>query len=95
MILNFNGYSLGSKLVDTLALSHEHDLELCSLWVVVDELCQLLVDLVLFHRNVHSDTLLKVNNILLESFNLTLRILQLLQQFQRCFISFIHFLLKL
>ena len=49
VLFDFDGNALGSELVDALALAHEHDLELSSLWVVVDVLCEPLVDIVLSH----------------------------------------------
>ena len=44
LLLNLDRNSFGSKLINTLSLSHEHDLQLGSLRVVLDELGQLLVD---------------------------------------------------
>lgn len=81
ILLHFYHNSLSSKLIDTLCLSHEHNLEFLSLWIVIDELSKSLVDLVISNWNVNSDSLLQVNNILLQSFNLDFRIFQLLQKF--------------
>ena len=53
VLFDFDGNALGSELVDALALAHEHDLELSSLWVVVDVLCEPLVDIVLSHGYVN------------------------------------------
>ena len=79
MVLDLDCYSLGSELVDSLRLTHEHDLEFRSLWVVVDELGQLLVSKVLLHWNVNSDSLLQVNDVLLKSLNLHLSVFKLLE----------------
>ena len=47
--------SLGSELVDALGLSHEHNLELLAVGIVVDILSQLLVDSIVLNGNVDSD----------------------------------------
>ena len=69
--------SLGAKLIDTFTFSHEHYLQLVSLWIVVNILGKFLVNEVFLDRNIDSNSLLKLNNVLLESFNLSLSILQL------------------
>ena len=79
MVFDLDCYSLGSELVDSLRLTHEHDLEFRSLWVVVDELGQLLVSKVFLHWNVNSDSLLQVNDVLLESLNLDFSVFKLLE----------------
>jgi len=58
LLLNLDGDSLGTELVNAFSLSHEHDLELGPLRVVVDELSQLLIDLVVSDWNVNSYSLL-------------------------------------
>ena len=47
---------LCSELVDTVALTHEHDLEFLSVREIVDVLGQLLVDQVIFDWNVNGDS---------------------------------------
>ena len=80
VVFDFNCYSLGTKLIDTLWLSHEHDLELGSLWVIVDELSQLLVNRVFLNWNINSNSLFQVNNVLFKGLNFRFCILQLLQK---------------
>ena len=65
-----NHDALGTELVDSLRLTHEHDLELLPVWVVVDVLSQLLVDHIVFDRDVNSDTRFKVDDILAQLLNL-------------------------
>lgn len=95
VVFNFNCNSLGSKLVYSLSLSHKHDLELSPLWVVVDKLSQFFINDIILDRNVDSNPLLQINDILLESLNFTLSILQLFEQLQRSFICFVYFFLQL
>ena len=75
-----------AKLVDTLGLSHEHNLELLSFRIVVDVLGKFHVNLVSLHRNVDCDTVLDGKNILLECLHIDpvplLLITQLLEQFK-------------
>ena len=47
--------TLGAELVDALGLAHEHDFQLLAVGVVIDVLCQLLVDLVVLDRDVDGD----------------------------------------
>ena len=94
VLLNFDGNSLRSKLINTFALSHEHDLELGSLWVVVDELSKFLICGVSLDWNIHSDSLLEVNDVLLKSLDFNFGIFELFQEFKRSLVSFINFLLK-
>ena len=95
VLLHLHSDSLGSELIHSFRLSHEHDLEFGSLWVVVNEFSQFLVHGILLHWDVNGDSLLQVNYVLLESLNLSLSILQLLQQLEGSFVSFINFLFKL
>jgi hypothetical protein len=69
--------SLGAELVDTLTFSHEHDLEFLAFRVVVDELSKALVNGVVLHRDVNCDPLLQLDDIVLESFDFNLCILEL------------------
>ena len=79
VLLDLNSDSLGSKLIDTLSLTHEHNLEFGSLWIVIDELCELLINLVVSDWNINSNSLLQVNDVLLQSLNLNLCLLELLK----------------
>ena len=79
VLLNFNSNSLGSELIDTLSLTHEHDLEFGPLWIVIDELGELLINLVVSDWNINSNSLLQVNDVLLQSLNLNLCFLELLK----------------
>lgn len=68
-------HTLGTELVDTIGLTHEHDLELLSIRVVVDVLGETLVNLVVLHGDVDSNTSLQVNDVLLEHINFLLPLL--------------------
>ena len=94
VLFDLDGNSLGTKLVNTFGLAHEHDLELRSLGVVVNEFSKLSVDWVFLHWNVNSDSLLEVNDVLLKRINLDLGILQLLQELQRSLVSLVDLLFK-
>ena len=61
----------GSKLVDSLRLTHEHDLQLLSLWVVVEVLSKLRVNLVSLNWNVDGNPGSEIENVLLENLNLS------------------------
>jgi hypothetical protein len=65
--------SFSSEIVNTVTLSHKHDLQLLSIREVVDVFCELPVNLIVFHRNINCNTSLQVNNILFESSNLVMR----------------------
>lgn len=94
VLLNLDHDLSGAELVDTGGLSHEHDLQLASFGVVVDVLGETLVDIILLDRNVDSDSLLEVNDVLLERFNLDLGILQLLEELKRSLVGSVHLLLE-
>ena len=65
VLFNLGGDSLGTKSVDTLGLSHEHDLELGSLGVVVDVLSKLPVDRITLDWDVNGNSLLEIDDVLL------------------------------
>ena len=79
VLIDSNVDSLSSELIYALRLSHKHDLQFRSLWIVVNELSKFLVYWVIFHGYVYCYPLLEFNDIVLKSFNLNLRILKLLQ----------------
>ena len=95
IFLDLDCDSLGSELVNTLRLTHEHDLQFTALRIVVDILSQFLVSDVILDWNVDGNPLLQVNNVLLESGNLNLGFLQLLENFKRNLIGFVDLLLHL
>jgi hypothetical protein len=64
LIFDLDSNSLGSKLINTIRLSHEHNLQLGSLRIIVDKLSQFLVGLIVLHRDIHCDSLLEINNVL-------------------------------
>ena len=72
-LFKLHSNALGTELVDTLLLSHEHDLQLITVRVVVDVLCQLLVDHVALLWDVYSDTCLQIDNVLTKLLTLTLQ----------------------
>ena len=61
-------------MVNALGLTHEHDLQFLTGWIVVDVLGQLLVDIIVLIRNVHSDASLEVDDVLAELVDLALGI---------------------
>ena len=91
VLLNLDSNSLGTKLVNTFRLSHEHDLEFGSFRVVVNELGKLSVNRIILNWNVNSDSLFQVNDVLLKSLNLNLSILELFQKLKRCLVGLVHF----
>jgi len=58
VLVHSDGHALCTELVNTFRLTHEHDLELVTLGVVVDELGKALVDGVILAGNVDGDALL-------------------------------------
>ena len=94
IFLDLDSDSLGSELVDSLGLTHEHDLELGSFRVVIDEFSQLSIDWILLDWDVNSNSLLQVDDVLLEGINFNLSILELLQELKRGLVSLVNFFLK-
>ena len=94
VLLNSNPDSLRSKLIDTLALTHEHDLQLLSLRVVVDELSQTFVNRVILHRNVHCNALLKLDDVVLKSLIFTLCVLEVSQELKRGLVGLVDFVFQ-
>ena len=81
-------------MVDTLALTHEHNLQSLSLRVVVDELSETLVNWVILHWNVHSNALLKLDDVVLKSLIFTLGILEMSKKLKRGLVSLVDFVFK-
>lgn len=80
---------LRPELIDTLGLSHEHNLELLAVRVVVNILCQFFVDQVVLDGDVDCDARLQIDDVLPQLLDLTLSlvclglvILHLLQHLQ-------------
>jgi len=94
VLFNLDSNSLGTKLVNTFRLSHEHDLEFGSFWVVVDELGELSVNGIILDWDVNSNSLFQVNDVLLKSFNFNLSILELFQKLKRSLVGLVHFFLQ-
>ena len=95
VLLYLDSDPLGTELVDAFGLAHKHDFKLGSLGIVVDELCELAVDHVVFHGDVDGYSLLQINDVLLQRLDFNLGVLQLLQQFQTDLVTLVHFLLHL
>lgn len=93
VLVDTDPYPLGSELVDTLVLSHKHDLELLSLRVVVNKLSKALVDGVVLNWDVDSNTLLQLNDVVLKSLNLNLSVLQLSEEFETSLVSLVDLVL--
>jgi len=61
--------SLATELVDTLLLTHEHDLQVLAIGVVVDVLGNLSVDRVVLYWNVDGNSSLEIDNVVAVSFD--------------------------
>ena len=66
ILLNSHSNLLRAELVHSRALPHEHNLQLVSIWVVVDELSHFHVHWIVFDRNVYRDAGLQLNDVVLE-----------------------------
>ena len=84
-----------AELVHTGALAEEHHLQLAALWVVVDELSHLEINLVSFDRHIDSYLPLELHNVQLQSVALLFRTPDNLQQIQALLIGSQDFLLQL
>jgi len=73
---------LAAKFIDTLTLTHEHDLELLTVGVVVDVFGQAAVNLIILHRDVNSNTRFQVNDVLLERFDFDFTLLEGVEQLE-------------
>ena len=82
-------------MVDSIALSHEHDLQTLSLWVVVDELSQTTINRVFLDWDVDSNSLLEFDDVVLQSFILAFSVLQVSEELERCLVSLVDLVLKL
>jgi len=82
VVVDTNIHLLGTELVDALLLTEEHDLQLGTLWVIVDVLCKLLVNRVSLHWNVDGNPRLKIDNVGLKLVNFTLGSLEISEQFK-------------
>ena len=98
----FDHDALGAELVNTFALTHEHDLELLSVRVVVDVFGKLLVDAIVLDRDVDRDARLQVDDVLTElldlvvgSHDLSLVLLHLLEHLELRGLRLVEFLFKL
>jgi len=74
--------ALAAELVHAVALTHEHDLQLLSVRVVVDVLSKLLVNRIVLNRDVHGDARLEIDDVLTQSLNFVLAFLHLLKHFE-------------
>lgn len=95
VFINSDVNSFGAKLINSFAFSHEHDLKLASLWVVVDKLSKFLIHWIVLNWDVNCNSLFELNDVVLECFYLDLGVFQLLQQFKGCLIGFVCFLFLL
>ena len=95
-------YALCAELVHSLRLTHEHDLELLSVGVVVDVLSQLLVKCIVLDWDIHGDASLQIDDVLAQLFDLVvgliklpLVLLHLLEHVQLHGLRLVEFLLEL
>ena len=102
VLFYLHGDPLRSELIDSLRLAHEHDLELLTVWVVVDVLCEFLINRVTFHWDIDGnarfqidDVLMKRVDLVLVIFDLVFRILQLLQHVKLRRLGIVELFLKL
>lgn len=95
VLINSNTKSFATELINALWLTHEHNLQLWSLGVVVYIFCKLLVNLVITNWNINCDPLLQVNYVLFESLDFSLCLLELFEQFQSRLVSPMSFLFLL
>ena len=94
VLLDLDHDLLGAELVHASRLPHEHDLELGALRIVVDVLSKALVSGILSHGDVDSDSLLQVDDVLLQRLDLNLSVLELLKQLQRGLVGLVDLLLE-
>jgi len=73
--------------VNAFRLSHEHDFQLGSLRVVVNEFCQFLINTIVLDWNVDSNSLFEIYDVLLKSSDFNFSILELLKEFQADFVG--------
>jgi len=70
VLFDLDGDALAAELVDTLALTHEHNFQVLAIGVVVDVLSDALVDHVVLDGNVDGDSSLQVDNVVAVSLDL-------------------------
>ena len=70
VLLDADNDALGPELVDALTLAHEHDFELVTVRIVVNELCNLPIDMVILNRYVDRNLPLQVDDVVLEGLHL-------------------------
>ena len=63
VLLNAHIDSFRAKGVSSITLTHEHNLQLVSVWVVIDELSHLVVDLITLDWHIDSNSCLKIDNV--------------------------------
>lgn len=77
VLFNLDRNSLSSKLINAFGLSHEHDLKLLPLRVIIDKFRKSPVYLVILDRYVDCNSVLQIDDVLFKRFKLVLGILQL------------------
>ena len=70
---------LRAEFINACAFSHEHDFELVTIWIVVDEFSHFQVDRVIFYRDIDGHPDLQIDYVTLKSFIFELKIPDLLQ----------------
>ena len=90
---NFYHDSLGSEFVHTFGLSQEHNLQLLTIWVIVDIFSELLVSLISLARNVDGNSCFQVDDVVLKYFNFILSILEVFKKLKCLSIRLIALLL--
>ena len=80
-------------MVNAFRLPHEHDFQLGSLRVVVDEFREFLVNAIMFDWDVDGNSLFEIYDVLLKSSDFNFSILELLKEFQTDFVGLVNLLL--
>ena len=63
VLLNAHIDSFRAKGVSSITLTHEHNLQLVSVWVVIDELSHLMVDLIALDWHIDSYSSLEIDDV--------------------------------
>ena len=87
--------ALLSELVNPLRLTHEHDLQLLSVGVIVDVLGKRRVDGVALDRDVDGNSRLQVDDVGLEGLNLSFKVSHGLEELEGGSVGGVTFLFKL
>ena len=94
-VLDFDQDFLRTKAVYSLLLAQEHNFELVTVRIVIDEVSQFHVDRVILRWHVDGNFRFQVDNVSFEGFKLHLRIFEVFKELEGGLISFIHLIFDL